>query len=215
MRGLWVAFVVLLLNTFSAFVLATPEVIVSGLFKDKAVLTINGATKVIKVGQTTPEGVTLLASDRQSALVRIDGKEIEMTMSTRISSAFRQADKAEVRIPQGVNGHYFVVGIVKGHSIRFMVDTGASVISMSGKDAERYGIRYEDGKKIRVSTAAGIVNAYNVKLSSLTIGGIKLHGVEASILPGDFPDIPLLGNSFLSKVEISQKLGVLVLKSKL
>jgi len=214
MQG-WCTALVLLLNVFSAYVLATPEVVVSGLFKDKAVLTINGVTKVVKAGQTTPEGITLVNSDRESALLLIDGQEIEMGMAMRISSTFRQVDKAEVRIPRGVNGHYFVVGIVNGYSIRFMVDTGASVISMSSQDAERYGIRYEKGKKNRVSTAAGIVEAYSVKLTSLTIGGIKLYGVDASILPGNFPDIPLLGNSFLSQVEMSQKLGVLVLKHKL
>jgi aspartyl protease family protein len=214
MRGLRLTFV-LILTVLASVSFAGPDVVLSGLFNDKAVLTINGVTKVMNVGQTSPDGVTLVACDRQSALLLVDGQEIEMIMSTQISSAFRQPEKAEVRIPKGAGGHYFVYGYINGHRIQFMVDTGATNVAMSVRDAERYGIRYQSGQKIQVATAAGVVDAYSIKLNSLTIGGIKRHGIEASILPGNFPNIPLLGNSFLNLVEINQKQGVLVLKSKL
>jgi aspartyl protease family protein len=80
--------------------------------------------------------------------------------------------------------------------------------------AEQLGVNFRRGRKGAASTAGGMVSAYHVPLEKLTIGNITLHQVEATVVIGDFPSEILLGNSFLSRVEMSEEEGVMVLRTK-
>ncbi|MEZ5530325.1 MAG: TIGR02281 family clan AA aspartic protease [Porticoccaceae bacterium] len=193
---------------------ASPDISVNGLFGGRAVLVINGKQRLLKQGQTSPEGVTLIESDSQKAVLEVDGQRITLGLSERISSSFQAAEIAEVRIPRSENGHYFVSGFINGRPVDFMVDTGATSIAMNLHHAEQLGVNFRRGRKGAASTAGGMVSAYHVPLEKLTIGNITLHQVEATVVIGDFPSEVLLGNSFLSRVEMSEEEGVMVLRTK-
>lgn len=194
---------------------AQPDVQVNGLFKGKAILTINGVQRLLKDGDTSPEGVRLVSSDSSQALVEIEGRRHSLGLTQRISSSYSQAQSLEVKIPPDPTGHYWVGGSINGHRVSFMVDTGATVVAMSTKDADRLGIRYADGQPGYTSTAGGVVKAYYVDLPKVDVGGISLPYVKAAVLEGDFPQQILLGNSFLNRVEMQKNNGVLVLKKNL
>lgn len=185
-----------------------------GLFSGSAVLVINGKHRLLKQGQTSPEGVLLVSSDSRQAVIEVDGKQLTLGLSAHISSNFQQAEEAEVRIPRSDNGHYFVSGAINGHPVNFMVDTGATSVAMNLADAERLGVPFRNGKRIRASTAGGIVNAFEVDLNKLTIGNITVYKVSATVVVGDFPSQVLLGNSFLSRVKMTKEEGVMVLTKK-
>lgn len=193
---------------------ATPEIRVNGLFGGSAVLVINGKQRLLKQGQTSPEGVTLIDSDSRRAVLEVDGRQLTLGLSEQIASSFKAAEVAEVRIPRADNGHYFVSGFINGRPVDFMVDTGATSIAMNLHHAEQLGVNFRRGRKGSASTAGGIVSAYHVPLEKLTIGNITLHQVEATVVVGDFPSQVLLGNSFLSRVEMSEEAGVMVLRTK-
>lgn len=191
-----------------------PEILVNGLFSGSAVLVINGKQQLLKQGQTSPEGVTLLESDSQQAVLLVDGKRLSLGLSDRISASFHAAEKAEVRIPRADNGHYYVSGYINGRPVDFMVDTGASAVAMNMHDAQRLGVNFRRGIKGNASTAGGIVNTYHVDLDKLSIGNITVHQVRSTVVIGNFPAQVLLGNSFLSQIEMSEEAGVLVMRKK-
>ncbi|WP_461517374.1 retropepsin-like aspartic protease family protein [Porticoccus sp.] len=213
MKGFAVA--LMLIAAVSASICwATPDIRVNGLFGGSAVLVINGKQRLLKKGQTSPEGVTLIDSDSRQAVLKVDGKQVTLGLSDQISSRFKAAEVAEVRIPRADNGHYFVSGFINGRPVDFMVDTGATSIAMNLHHAESLGVNFRSGKKSAASTAGGMVNTYQVPLEKLVIGNITLHQVDATVVIGDFPSQVLLGNSFLSRVEMSEEEGVMVLRTK-
>ena len=93
-------------------------------------------------------------------------------------------------------GHFLTIGTINGITVRFLVDTGASLISMSGSDAKRLGLNYTAGQKGAVSTANGIVPAYRVKLDEVRIGDITLNNVDGVVHAGNALPVVLLGMSF-------------------
>lgn len=202
------------LSLFSLPALAAPEIIASGLFKDKALLTINGTPRLLKVGETSPEGVTLRSSDSRQASVVVDGQVSTLLLSQRIASTFKKPALAEVIIPRSDNGHYFTAGYINGRPAKFMVDTGATAIAMNINEARRLGIDLRNAKSGMASTASGVVEILHVTLGKVSIGGITLHNIAASVVDGDYPEKILLGNSFLSKIEMTEQAGMLVFRKK-
>jgi aspartyl protease family protein len=106
-----------------------------------------------------------------------------------------------VTVRGDARGHFNVEGSVDGRRLDFMVDTGASVVALRERDAARLGIHpIPRDYTASVSTANGTIKAAPVQLSSLEVGGIRIHGVRAMVLPDQALSDNLLGMSFLSRV---------------
>ncbi len=193
---------------------AVADIRVDGLFKDRVVLTVDGRMRILKAGQTSPEGIKLIASNSRQAELEINGQVQIMGVSEHISSRFVAAKKAEVRIPAGPGGHYHVGGFINGHAVEFMVDTGATMIAMSSDQARRLNIDLRGAERGATSTANGVVEISVVDLDKVQVGAITLRQVPVAVLAGSYPSQVLLGNSFLSRVEMMESNGVLVLKQK-
>lgn len=193
---------------------AATDVQVKGLFKGSAVLQINGKQRLLKVGKTSPEGVRLLAADSKTAEVEVDGKRRVLRLSRQIGAAYKKPTRSEVRLQSGYGGHYVTPGRINGQAVKFMVDTGATSVAMNLPTAKRLGLNYRAGTEIQVNTANGIARAYKLMLRSVSVGNVRVDNVEATVTMGDFPTTILLGNSYLSRVELNRDNGVLVLTSK-
>jgi aspartyl protease family protein len=84
-----------------------------------------------------------------------------------------------------------------------MIDTGATTIAMNSAVARRLGIDYQRlGRAGAANTAGGMVRTYYMKLDSVQVGDILLHGVDAGVIEGDYPTDVLLGNSFLGRLDL-------------
>lgn len=106
-----------------------------------------------------------------------------------------------VVLDAGAGGHFFVDATVSGRSVRFMVDTGASLVVLSAETARRLDIRPTAAAFSGVSrTANGAVRFAPVRLGDIRIGAIRLAGVDAAVLPEGASDIDLLGMSFLGRL---------------
>jgi len=184
-----------------------------GLFKDRAMIRVLGAEHYLTVGQTSPEGATLVESDAQHAVVRYKDESYRLSLSDRVGGTFQAPSNASLSIAPDEIGQYRAQGSINGHMVDFLVDTGASLVAISERTAKQMGIPYaESPERAPVVTAQGQTNSYLVDLDTLTIGGIQTHHVRAAVIPGDYPLEVLLGMSFLKKVKLDQQAGVLVLK---
>ena len=115
--------------------------------------------------------------------------------------------QSEVVLARNRDGHYVATGEINGSAVQFLVDTGATFISIPDAQADELGLAR--GATMQAQTANGIVRVYATKLTEVKLGNIVLHNVPASINPGmKGPDI-LLGMSFLGHLEITQRADTL------
>ena len=181
------------------------EVNVVGLFNGKAMVSINGGKhRVIAAGETSPEGVKLIGADSSTAVLEIDGKRQNLGMgkSASIPSADGGGNQSAV-LAADIQGHFITTGSINGTSARMMVDTGASMVSMGKEEAKRLGISYLSGKRGLVSTANGVIPAYQVTLNTVRVGNLTLNQVDGLVQESNMPYV-LLGMSFLKRLEIKQ-----------
>ncbi|MBQ0798828.1 MAG: TIGR02281 family clan AA aspartic protease [Porticoccaceae bacterium] len=190
------------------------DIRVVGLFGNRALIEIDGKQHFLRVGQTSPEGVKLLESSSKGARVEHEGKRHTLGLSEHIASNFSEARQAEVNLVRGDYGHYFGSGAINGYPFDFMVDTGASSIAMNSQHAKRLGLKLERKNRGAASTAGGMVQTYQVMLNKVSVGGITHYNIPAAVIEGNYPEVILLGNSFLAKVEMTEQNGVMVLREK-
>ena len=104
----------------------------------------------------------------------------------------------EVILHKLLNGHFEAQVMINGQPIDMLVDTGASTIALSQKDAERVGIIPENlTYSMTVITANGRARAAPVELGSVAIGPILRRDVQATVAEDGKLDQSLLGMSFL------------------
>lgn len=199
------------------------EVNVVALFNDKAMVSIDGGKQqMLKVGQTTPEGVKLISCDSQQAVLEINGKRrsVGMGQSVGYAAAASEASRAgsgasnTVVLSADRGGHFITQGSINGFPTRFLVDTGASFVSMDAAEARRIGIDYKKGERGVLNTANGQVVAYKVRLDKVKVGDIALSFVDASVSEASMGGVTLLGMSFLNRVDMNRTEGKLTLTKK-
>lgn len=199
---------------------AVEKLTVLALFEGKVLLHVDGARRLIAEGETSPEGITLVSADSDRAVVEVDGREevLELGMMTSFPGA--SDDVAPWDGPEKTtlwaedDGFFYAPGSINGASVRFLVDTGANTIAINRGLAERIGIDYREGQQGMATTASGVTPMYLVTLDSVSIGRITLRNVEAGVLLGSHPDIPLLGMSFLGKLDMNRTGNRLELKRR-
>jgi len=108
-------------------------------------------------------------------------------------------------------GQYELLGSANGQNVKFLLDTGASEISIPVEVANRLQLRR--GRDYPVSTANGQVTVYSTQLDTVTIGPFTLKNVPAHINPGMNGDVALLGMSFLRHFELIQRSGELTISA--
>lgn len=190
------------------------DIDVKMLMDGSALLQIDGKQRLLRNGARSPEGVLLVSANQQAAVIEWDGKRHTLKLNRQISTAYTPASKPEVRIASGRGGHYVTPGRINGTPVQFMVDTGATSVAMNYLEAQRLGIDYRAGKEIIVSTANGRAKAFQVMLNRVSVGDIELHQVDAVVSTTSSPEVILLGNSYLGKVEMRVEQGVLLLQAK-
>jgi aspartyl protease family protein len=186
---------------------AAADVNVIGLFPGKAVLVVDrGAPRTLSVGQRTPEGVLLVAVDSASATVEVNGKRERLELGRHFETAAQTGARNVATLASDDRGHFQVDGAINGGHIRFLVDTGATLVSLSVADAQRLGIDYRSGRRSMSVLADGRrISSYNVRLESVTVGELTLFNVEGSVHEGPSTGYALLGMSFLGRTEMRRE----------
>ena len=116
----------------------------------------------------------------------------------------------EVRLQRNRFGHYVATGSINGHPVEFMLDTGATDVSIPESIANKLGL--ERGQAVNYHTANGTVTAWQTVADEIQLGHLRLGPVRASINPHDSSDAVLLGMSFLKHLDFNQQGNTLTLK---
>ena len=187
---------------------------VIALFSGKAMLQVNGQQKILKNGEIF-EGVLLKSASGRGAVVEIGGEEKKLRLNQSIAAGnYKKRDLANLKIYPDAVGMYFVKGRINDQSTNFLVDTGATFVTISGDKARRLGVDYTRGHRSSAQTAAAVVTAWLVKLESVSVGGIEIRDVDAMVIPGNHPEEVLLGNSFLRHTSMVRAAQVLEISKR-
>ena len=197
-----VYFIALLTLFWGAHALAA-EVALVGLLPGRAIVMVDGGKRqTLSVGAKTEEGVKLLGIESGAATFEIDGRQRRMQIGQSVVATASSA-RPELRLTADARGHFVVPGSINGSQVRFLVDTGASFVSLGLSDALRARIDYTKGTPGYSMTANGQARVWKVKLNNLKVGGISLTEVDGTVHEQDMP-VVLLGMSFLNRMEMKR-----------
>jgi aspartyl protease family protein len=172
------------------------------LFTDKAMVSIDGQTKLLKKGKTY-HGVKLIRSNSEELVLELHGEQRKFKLGSEIATSYKKADPGkELVVWKDMTNMFRIHGSINNFSIKFLIDTGATSIALSSQAAKRIGLKYKKGTPMRASTASGVAKGYSVTLDKVKIGHIQVYNVHAVVLEGSFPTEVLLGQSFLSRIHM-------------
>lgn len=185
--------------------LQAQEVVLAGLAPGRALLQIDGAApRFMSVGQSHL-GVRLAAVALDHATVEVQGERRVLRLGQGpLAPAPDLSAQRRIVLRVDTGGHFTGQGQINGRSVRFMVDTGATALTLSESEARRLDLPYRQGRPVRVKTANGEITGHQLQLGSVRLGGHVSHNVAAVVLPADMPFV-LLGNSFLSRFDLRRE----------
>jgi aspartyl protease family protein len=196
---------------------AAQSVALQGMMGTKALLIVDGtAPKSVAPGDTY-RGVKVVSTSGDQAVVEIAGQRQSLRVGDAPASVGSDgrgtARGSRIVLTAGSGGHFTTQGAIDGHAVQFMVDTGATSVSMSVAEAQRIGLNYRAGQPGWGGTANGNVNTWRVKLHSVRVGDVEIYDVDASVLPAGMPYV-LLGNSFLNRFQMKRDNDQMVLERR-
>jgi aspartyl protease family protein len=180
------------------------DVAMIGTIGDKAaVLALDGGNpKTVKVGQTW-NGIKVIEVQGDRATVEIDGQRRLLRRGMHYRGAIASSDRQGITLSADARGHFFTQGAVNGSPVRFLVDTGATVVALPASEARRLGVDYRKGQPGFTNTAGGVVQTFRVRFDVVRLGDIELSGVDGVVIEQGL-DIALLGMSFLNRLEMKR-----------
>ncbi len=193
------------------------SVALAGMLGSKALLIVDGgAPKGVAVGETH-RGVRIVSTQGEFAVVEIAGKRHTLRVGDAPASVGGSggagASGTKVVLTAGTGGHFVTQGQINGRATQMVVDTGASMVSISAPDADRMGLNYKGGQPIRLSTANGVTNGWKIKLSSVRLGDVEIYEVDAVVSPAAMPYV-LLGNSYLTRFQMTRTNDQMLLEKR-
>lgn len=189
------------------------DVGLAGIMGSRALVIINGGSpRPMAVGQLS-DGVRVVAIQGEQVIVEADGKKLPLRVGQNATFTGGPGGGDKVVLTATNGGHFFTSGAINGVNVRFVVDTGASMISMGAADAARIGVDWSRGERGVASTANGQTVVTRVKLGTVQVGGVTEHNVDALVHQTNMPAI-LLGMSFLNRMDMQTEGSTMTLKKR-
>jgi aspartyl protease family protein len=187
----------------------------NGMLGDRALLIIDGQVQSLPVGGSA-KGVKLVRLENGVAQIEIGGKSLSLRLGGSAVGAGAVgggSNGSRIVLPAGPGGHFTGLASINGHPVNFIVDTGATMVSIGADEAQRLGLDFGASTAATTMTANGAVSARTLALASLRVGDVTLYNVQALVVPQAMPYV-LLGNSFLSRFQMRNDNDTLVLEKK-
>lgn len=195
--------------------LAQPAIELNAILGKQVIVTIDGEQLKLREGETTAAGLKLVAVTRKSVSFEWEGQTLTVEPSSRVGSQFVEASPRKIiTINRDNSGHYFIKGEINGYPVDFLVDTGATDISLTTGQADAIGLQWEKGPRVVYTTANGKVMSHTVSLDRVTISGVTVNMVAGSVGPDKGNRPILLGMSFLKHFNMSESDNTLTLTRK-
>jgi aspartyl protease family protein len=175
-----------------------------GSLGNNALLVIDGKPKTVAVGATV-DGVRLVNVSGNEAVVEVKGKRVTLRLGDAQVNLGGKATEGT-----GKQIVLYAPGTINGKAVRFVVDTGATLVSLDQYEADRLGIDWKKGQRGMSRTANGDTPIFRTTLPSVRIGDVQVYNVDAVVSPTPMPYI-LLGNSFLTRFQMKRENDVMTL----
>ena len=191
------------------------SVSMSGSLGDKALLVIDGTPSTVATGATV-RGVKLVSVSGNGAMVEVQGKRVPLAIGgaqVNLGGTNSEGGGTQIVLTAVGGGHFVTDGTINGKTVRFVVDTGATYVSMGADQARDLGIDFLKGDRGTMSTANGLTSAYKVKLNSVRIGDVQLYNVDGLVSQQPMPFV-LLGNSFLTRFQMKRENDTMTLTKR-
>jgi aspartyl protease family protein len=189
------------------------DVGLAGIMGSKAMLMINGGEpQAVPVGKTV-DGVKLLSIQDDQVIIEVGGRKRPLRVGQHAIGVSGGDGSGKITMTADSQGHFFTTGTINGTSVRFLVDTGATMISLGATDARRIGLDFNRGQKALTNTANGQAVVSKIQVDTVRIGDITLHNVDTLIHQNEMP-IALLGMSFLNRMEMQRDGSTMTLKRR-
>jgi aspartyl protease family protein len=192
------------------------NVALTGIMGQRALLVIDGAAPQVLAPGDSRQGVTLISVQGERAVIEIQGRQQNLRVGdvpVNMAGTSGSSNGTRIVLTAGPGGHFISSGRINGASVRFLVDTGASEVSMSAQEADRIGLQYRSGTPVVLNTANGAVQGYQVHLDSVQVGGVEVYNVQATVTASQMPFV-LLGNTFLTHFQLKQENELLTLDKR-
>ncbi|WP_412103144.1 TIGR02281 family clan AA aspartic protease [Polaromonas sp. SM01] len=184
------------------------SVALAGMLGSRALLVVNGgAPKSVAAGETH-QGVKVVSTAGDQAVLELSGKrhtlrvgDAPVSVGAGGGTGSQAGQGNKIVLMAGSGGHFMTAGQINGKAAQFLVDTGATAISMTVADAERMGVNYQSGQRIQLHTANGVIIGWRTSLASVRVGDVEVFNVDAVVAARDMPFM-LLGNSFLTRFQM-------------
>jgi aspartyl protease family protein len=203
----------LIVAGFNSLVLAEDQIQLVMTGTNRAIVIFNGERLVLSPGDSPHPRVSLIEANSSLAILSVDGETMELDPNSVAAPVLEDSDTSSdtddhnsgvVTLWADQSGFFFARGTVNRRSTRFLVDTGADTITFSSAQADRLGLDYKNARDGFASTASGIAPLKSIVLDRVSVEGITLRNVAANVILGSFPEFPLLGGSFLNKLNMSR-----------
>jgi len=137
--------------------------------------------------------------------------ENSLQARTQPNRALQIAPGSELVLKRSHDGHYVFPGTINGEPVTFLLDTGATLVSVPAHLGRELGLK--PGARQQAITANGTVTTRATRVEALAFGPFEIRGVPASLNPGMGDDQVLLGMSVLKHLEFTQRGDTLILRT--
>ena len=176
-------------------------------------LNLQGAKRAIKsaLSHLTTTAKTVLPPSSVVPPRTMEGPPLRLTERDDVSGS--RARTLELVLFPSPTGNFYADGTINGQDVIFMVDTGASYVSVPERFRSR--LKLSRGQYFQMHTASDVVGNYTTQIDALSIGPIHLQGVKGNLNPRSPDDFVLLGMSALRNLELTHANGRLILRQTL
>jgi aspartyl protease family protein len=176
-----------------------------------ALLIIDGEPRTLTVGAEA-SGVKLVSLQDGQAVIEMGGHRQTLLMGAAPARVMGSVSgPRQIVVPASATGHYTVAGTINGQATSFLIDTGATSVALSQVEADKLGLKYQQGKRVSIQTANGVAPGYLIDVASIRIGEVEVRNVSTVVTPAQIGHV-LLGNSFLKRFQMHRENDVMTLE---
>ena len=189
------------------------SVALAGILGGKALLVVDGSAPRSVAPGGSHMGVRVVSVGRDGVVLEVAGAQRAIQLGESPVSIGGSAAGQRIVLKADARGHFINSGFINGRVMQYMVDTGATTVAIGRPDAQRMGLKFEQGQPVMMNTANGTAQGWRLRLESVRVGDVELRSVDAIVTAEAMPYV-LLGNSFLREFHMNRSGDEMVLQHR-